>query len=117
MPDLILRCAECRNDFVWTAPPGGESPRPTLCPMCQRLAPGPGRSRGIVKWFSHGKGYGFLTSTDGADLFVHKSGLRPGQSLLRAGQLVEFSLTTTPRGMQAEDVVALELSDQPADTA
>ena len=61
-----------------------------------------------MKWFSRAKGYGFITPVTGDDLFVHKSGLAAGQPMLRAGQLVEFSMTSTRRGVQAEGVIALE---------
>jgi cold shock protein len=76
--------------------------------MCSRLAPAPGRERGVVKWYGRAKGYGFITPTQGADLFVHKSALDPAHPALRAGQLVEFSRTVTASGVQAGDVVVLE---------
>ena len=69
--------------------------------MC--LAPPAGRQRGIVKWYSRAKGYGFITTVQGADVFFHKSGLQEGQSPC-AEQLVEFSLTQGPRGVQAEGI-------------
>ncbi len=76
--------------------------------MCQRLAPGPGRQRGLVKWFSRARGYGFITSTQGAEVFLHKSGLAPDQPCPRVGQLVEFALSHGARGVQAEDSVILD---------
>ena len=60
--------------------------------MCRRIAPAAGRQRGIVKWYSRGKGYGFITTVQGADVFLHKSALAEGQSPC-AGQLVEFALS------------------------
>ncbi len=74
--------------------------------MCRKLAPAAGRQRGIVKWYSRGKGYGFISPAQGADVFLHKSGLRPEQTPC-AGQLVEFSITHGPRGVQASDVEIL----------
>ena len=106
--DLLVQCAECDTPFVWTAAEQMAGPRPDLCPMCRRLAPAPGRSRGVVKWYSRAKGYGFITPTQGPDLFVHKSALDPDHPALRVGQLVEFSRTTTERGVQADDVMVLE---------
>jgi cold shock protein len=106
--DLLIQCAECGVSFVWTTVEQASAPRPLLCPMCSRLAPAPGRSRGVVKWYSRAKGYGFITPTQGPDLFVHKSALAPDQPALRVGQLVEFSRTTTERGVQADDVMVLE---------
>jgi CspA family cold shock protein len=74
--------------------------------MCHRLAPAAGRQRGIVKWYSRGKGYGFISPIEGPDVFLHKSGLRPDQAPC-VGQLVEFSITHGPRGIQASDVAIL----------
>ncbi len=109
--DKIIRCAECGVNFLWTVEEqasGAQLPQP-LCPMCRRLAPAAGQRRGLVKWFNRGKGYGFITGTDGAEIFLHKSGLLPGQALPHAGQLVQFRIGAGPRGVQAQDVVVLEL--------
>lgn len=106
--DQILRCIECGTSFVWTAGEQvGGIAAPEHCPMCRRLAPEAGRQRGLVKWFSRAKGYGFITPMTGAEVFVHKSGLTADQAPLCAGQLVEFNLGHGPRGAQAENVIAL----------
>lgn len=97
----IVKCAECGTPFVLS---GAE--RSSRCPMCERIAPGMGRKRGIVKWYSRGKGYGFITGVDGADVFLHKSGLAEEQAP-RAGQLVEFAIGHGPRGAQAVEVEVL----------
>ena len=76
--------------------------------MCRKLAPAAGRQRGIVKWYSRGKGYGFISLAEGPDVFLHKSGLRPEQ-VPCVGQLVEFSVTHGPRGVQASDVEILRV--------
>ncbi len=115
--DLILRCAECETQFIWAIEEQRDAAQPILCPACRRLAPPPGRQRGVVKWYSRGKGYGFITPLAGADVFVHKSGLAGGVASLRAGQLVEFSVSHTPRGAQAEQVVVLETGETPPPTA
>lgn len=111
--DLVARCTECDTPFVWTIGEQHGDARPTLCPACRRLAPAPGRQRGVVKWYSRGKGYGFITPLEGADVFVHKSGLAGEMAALRVGQFVEFSVSHTARGAQAEQVVALELEEAP----
>ena len=111
--DQIIRCAECETPFVWTASEQAGAPQPTMCPSCRLLAPATGRARGLVKWFSRARGYGFITPADGPDLFVHKSGLAAGQPLPRAGQLVEFEVSERRRGIQAEAVVILETPDAP----
>jgi cold shock protein len=106
--DITLRCAECGTPFIWTMSEQAAGPQPDRCPMCRRLAPAPGRERGVVKWYSRAKGYGFVTPARGPDLFVHKSALDPAAPALRAGQLIEFARITTSRGVQAEAVAVLE---------
>jgi len=106
--DLIIRCAECGTDFVCTVAEQETGARPERCPMCQLLAPLPGRARGIVKWFSRARGYGFIAPVAGPDLFLHQSGLAAGQAMPRGGQLVEFGMASSSRGLQAVDVIVLE---------
>jgi len=66
------------------------------------------RVRGIVKWFNATKGYGFIARDDGEDVFVHFSALQTeGYRSLDEGQRVEFSIESSPRGLQARDVVTL----------
>jgi len=63
------------------------------------------RVSGTVKWFDRRKGYGFIAQAEGPDVFVHHSGIRgEGFRNLTAGQSVEFSVETGPRGLQAQDV-------------
>ena len=63
-------------------------------------------ARGTVKWFSDRKGYGFLTTEDGEDVFVHYSALtEEGFKSLAEGQEVEFEVVEGPKGYQAKDVV------------
>lgn len=111
--DLIRHCAECGVDFVWTIAEQAAGPQPVLCPGCRKLASPPGRQRGLVKWYSRGKGYGFITPITGADVFVHKSALVGEATSLRAGQLVEFGLSHGKRGVQAEQVAVLETDEGP----
>lgn len=63
---------------------------------------------GKVKWFSESKGYGFIATDDGKDIFVHYSGIRgTGRRNLFEGQDVEFEVVDGPKGPQATDVVSL----------
>ena len=68
--------------------------------------------KGKVKWFNNEKGYGFIEYTDNEDIFVHYSAIRQdGYKTLSEGQLVEFKLLETEKGLQALDVtVASELT-------
>lgn len=105
--EQIIKCTICKTPFLWTgAEQKAADVRPDRCPMCRRIAPAAGRQRGIVKWYSRGKGYGFITTTQGADVFLHKSVLAAGQAPC-VGQLVEFALAKGPRGVQAEEVAIL----------
>ena len=54
---------------------------------------------GIVKWFNDAKGYGFIASEEGEDIFVHFSGIdMEGRKTLREGQQVQFEITDGPKG-------------------
>jgi CspA family cold shock protein len=63
-----------------------------------------------VKWYEKEKGFGFLTSDDGGDVFVHKAALPAGVDELRAGQRVEFGIVDSRKGAQA---LSLKLIDAP----
>jgi cold shock protein len=64
--------------------------------------------RGTVKWFSDEKGFGFITPEEGADVFVHHSGIQAdGFRTLAEGQAVEFDVTQGPKGQQASNVRAI----------
>lgn len=61
---------------------------------------------GVVKWFNADKGYGFIT-VDGEqrDVFVHYSAIdMDGYKSLDEDMRVEFVITSSPRGLQAENV-------------
>ncbi|OGO04187.1 MAG: cold-shock protein [Chloroflexi bacterium RBG_13_56_8] len=63
---------------------------------------------GTVKWFSREKGYGFISQEGGNDVFVHYSAIEgSGFRNLIEGEQVEFSVESTPKGLQAANVVKL----------
>jgi len=63
---------------------------------------------GKVKWFSAEKGYGFIESDGGGDVFVHFSAIQgEGFKTLEEGQNVEFEVVEGNRGLQAANVVRL----------
>lgn len=62
--------------------------------------------RGKIKWFNNEKGYGFIEYTDNEDIFVHYSAIvKDGYKTLNQGDLVEFNLIETTKGLQAQHVI------------
>lgn len=65
-------------------------------------------AKGLVKWFSDQKGYGFITPESGSDVFVHHSSIQgEGYKSLAEGQQVEFEIEKGPKGDQATKVSKL----------
>jgi len=64
------------------------------------------KEQGVVKWFNNEKGYGFIKSSSGSDVFVHHSAIQEeGYKSLNEGQAVEFTVSKGPKGLQASEVV------------
>ena len=62
--------------------------------------------QGKVKWFNAEKGFGFIDRGEGKDVFVHFSQIeQDGYKTLNEGELVEFDLYQSERGMQDKVVV------------
>lgn len=65
-------------------------------------------AQGTVKWFNDSKGYGFITSEDGGDLFVHHTSIQGnGFKSLAEGDKVSFDVEKGPKGPKAINVVKL----------
>ena len=67
------------------------------------------RARGIVKWYSLAKGYGFIRPVDGEqagddpeDIFVHHTAVT-GEPLVE-GERVHFEIAESPKGLKALNV-------------
>ncbi|MGI6685589.1 MAG: cold-shock protein [Bacillota bacterium] len=61
--------------------------------------------QGTVKWFNAEKGFGFIESNEGGDVFVHFSAIqKDGFKTLEEGQKVEFDIVNGNRGPQASNV-------------
>ncbi len=72
------------------------------------------RETGTVKWFNRNKGYGFIMRDAGDEIFVHFKSIRgSGRRNLHDGQRVSFLVTGHEKGLQADQVVAL---DEPSDS-
>jgi len=60
---------------------------------------------GQVKWFDNRKGWGFITQSDGQDVFVHYRSIHgEGFRKLKDGQEVEFDVVQGDKGLYAENV-------------
>ncbi len=69
------------------------------------------KMRGKVKWFNNEKGYGFIECNDLEDIFVHYSAInKEGYKTLKEGDVVDFKLIETSKGLQAVDVTSAELT-------
>ncbi len=56
---------------------------------------------GKVKWFDTEKGFGFLASDDGQEVFLHASALPAGVKEVKPGTRLEFGVADGRRGLQA----------------
>ena len=67
-------------------------------------------AKGTVKWFNESKGFGFITRTDGTDVFVHHSSVQNsvqnnGLKSLAEGDTVIFDIERGPKGIKAINVI------------
>lgn len=63
---------------------------------------------GTVKWFNGSKGYGFITTEKGEDVFVHYNSIvGNGYKSLDEGEKVQFEVQEGPKGLQATNVSRL----------
>lgn len=61
--------------------------------------------KGKVKWFNAEKGYGFIVSEEGKEVFVHFSAIvADGYKTLNEGEEVTFDVVEGERGQLAKDV-------------
>ncbi|MDZ7722353.1 MAG: cold-shock protein [candidate division KSB1 bacterium] len=61
--------------------------------------------KGTVKWFNGSKGYGFITTDEGTDIFVHYNAINgDGYKTLDEGETVEFEVEDSPKGQKATNV-------------
>ena len=68
-------------------------------------------SEGKVKWFNPRKGYGFIATADGRDIFVHYSSISgDGYKTLVEGDPVTFDVVDGEKGLRAENVIAKSAS-------
>jgi CspA family cold shock protein len=125
--DQIRYCDRCAISFLWSVEEqkvaqqrartedrvaGAVPPLPTHCPACRLLLAAPGRERGLVKWYNHRKRYGFLVRRDQPEIFAHGSDIE-GANSLRPGDLVEFEVANSERGLAAKAITILAHGEAP----
>ena len=65
-------------------------------------------AKGIVKWFNNTMKYGFIISEEGKEIFVHFSEIQmEGYKTLKRGDVVQYEIEETPKGIKAVQVVKL----------
>lgn len=63
---------------------------------------------GKVKWYDVDKGFGFIGSDDGEDVFVHATALPAGVTELKPGTRLDFGIVDGRRGKQALSVKVID---------
>ncbi|NCI79107.1 cold-shock protein [Acinetobacter tandoii] len=63
---------------------------------------------GTVKWFNETKGFGFIATDNGEDVFAHFSEIQSnGFKTLQEGQRVQFTVTAGKKGAQASGITVI----------
>ena len=116
LTDEMIVCERCGVTFLWTieeqrnATDAAKSP--IHCLGCSFLLPATGQQRGLVKWYSPRKKYGFISRRSGPDLFAHRSNFKD-VGRLQHGDLVEFAVEESAKGSEAVDVRLVSLRRMP----
>jgi CspA family cold shock protein len=89
------------------------APAPTMAPPPARQA-GEGPVHGVVKWFNHAKGFGFILLDDGREVFVHSNRLDPAVSrMLKPGLDAELMIVPVAKGFACQDLLKLATAATP----
>ncbi len=63
---------------------------------------------GKVRFYDEDKGFGFIATDDGQDVFLHATALPQGTTSVKPGTRLEFGVADGKRGLQALSVRVLE---------
>jgi CspA family cold shock protein len=98
-----------------------EAPRAPVAPPAAAPAPAPvarvpaeGPMRGVVKWFNHAKGFGFILLDDGREVFVHSNRLDPAVArMLKPGLDTELMIVPVAKGFACQEILKLATTATP----
>ena len=66
-------------------------------------------STGTIKFYNRKKGFGFIVPDEGGnDVFLHYSGIKEGSGEVADGLRVSYTVTESPKGLNAVDVMVVE---------
>ncbi|MBL8808215.1 MAG: cold shock domain-containing protein [Rhodospirillales bacterium] len=90
-------------------PPPAEAARPAAPPR-----PAEGPIHGVVKWFNHAKGFGFILLDDGREVFVHSNRLDPAVArMLKPGLDTELMIVPVAKGFACQEILKLATAATP----
>jgi len=69
---------------------------------------------GTVKWFNSGKGFGFVTLEDGADVFLHSSVIMNAGTTVNEGDRLRVRVGQGQKGRQVTEILEVEASTGPS---
>ncbi len=65
--------------------------------------------KGRIKWYDSTKGFGFINTEEGNELFVHYTGINSKKyEIFETGEEVEFQIAESKRGPHAINVIRVE---------
>lgn len=113
--DTFVTCKECGKQFIFTverqrqmSEQGLEVVIPDTCGSCTQRIDYGGKLHGRIKWFSAEKGYGFLITDDGGELFFHRTSVLKAEDgslpALDDGREVLYEVKEGNKGPQAAQV-------------
>ena len=106
--DEMRYCEQCGISFLWSIEEQAQSEaRPARCPGCQHSQPAADRERGLVKWYSVRKRYGFIVRADQPEIFAHRREIKDA-GRLREGDLVEFGVAESAKGPVALQIRVID---------